>query len=673
MKIHILSVLAIFAWSTLISATTLTPEDALSRALGDVPQKMRADCGKFRLAFKKDIENDPALYVFDTADSGFIVVSARDNAVAGLGYGYGALCDSAGNYAPQFSYWLDVMARRVASAPEAENALRVISRERPARTPIAPQCATKWNQSEPFNNFCPVDAGGRAVTGCVATAMAQAMKYHNWPQRGLGTVINGSSKLNLSQTTFDWNNMLDDYYYGYTSTEADAVALLMQACGYSVNMNYSSHASGAQSINIGTALITNFRYDRGMQYLLRDNYTLSEWETYIYNSLQENGPVIYCGQSYDGGHAFVCDGYDGNGYFHFNWGWGGMSDGFFLLDALDPINQGIGGASAGFDFMQDAIIGMKPNRVGSSSKAYPMLVSPGNLLLAMATSDEDGSDIIRMNNFIYNPGPNKFPSGGEAGLCFATIDPEGNIIGEPLNYAFATEEIPTGYGYSSVDFPMPELDQAATYKVWMIYSADGEEYERIPNPVYCYSDYLLKFESGWKITPVGVAVPILTDASCPDQMIYKDSKLNMNGTLETGSDKECLYFLHAVLLNRNRDEIEAEGHIVPFDLTPGEPVDMAYSSSWEADRLPKNAYRMAMVAEVADNNIILNEPIKVYFNNTSGIDSTRIDNAAEGVCEYFTLDGIKAGECRAGLVPNLEPGIYLEKDENGHIEKVLVK
>ena len=130
--------------------------------------------------------------------------------------------------------------------------------------------------------------------------------------------------------------MIDSYNGSYTDEQAAAVAYLMKACGYSCDMAYTPNSSGALSINAAKALFENFKYNPNLQYLNRDYLSATEWENIIYAELAAKRPVLYGGRSSSVGHEFVCDGYDGNGYFHFNWGWGGMSDGYFLLDALNP-------------------------------------------------------------------------------------------------------------------------------------------------------------------------------------------------------------------------------------------------------------------------------------------------------------------------------------------------
>ena len=221
--------------------------------------------------------------------------------------------------------------------------------------------------------------------------------------------------MNYSAQEFRWDLMLNDYlpvFDGHalridaTEQQQEAVARLMVAAGHSVEMGYSPEASGATSIRIGRALGLYFRYDKSLRYLQRDYYPLDEWEEIIYTSLLNDGPVIYDGQANIGGHSFVCDGYSADGYFHFNWGWGGMSDGYFLLDALDPINQGIGGADSGFNYMQDIIVGIRPDRSGDSEWGATV-VSDSRLDMTYTRK----TNILTVTNMIYNAGPGDIESG----------------------------------------------------------------------------------------------------------------------------------------------------------------------------------------------------------------------------------------------------------------------
>jgi len=244
---------------------------------------------------------------------------------------------------------------------------------------------TQWNQGAPYNNNCPVISETRTVTGCVATAMAQVMKFHQYPTEttltipGYTTTTKDKDKnsysltvAGLDATTFSWSDMTSTYTSSSTGTAADAVAKLMQYCGVSLHMRYGLSANGGSSAynaNIPEALKVFFGYDGTTTYAQRQHYSYAEWVDMIYAELAASRPVILGGQSTGGGHSFVCDGYASDDYFHINWGWGGSSDGYFRLSALNPYDQGIGGSSTldGFSFTQDAVVGIRPYKDTSAA------------------------------------------------------------------------------------------------------------------------------------------------------------------------------------------------------------------------------------------------------------------------------------------------------------------
>ena len=242
-----------------------------------------------------------------------------------------------------------------------------------AATDIAPLVSTTWNQGAPYNNLCPVYSGSnRSATGCVATAMAQVMNCHQWPQSATTAIPGYTTEsygidltAGLPAVTFDWANMQDSYSSSATGTAADAVATLMQYCGYSVEMDYGPE-SGSNTDMVAAALKAYFDYNATTQFVSRSMYTYAKWTALIYHELANGRPVVYGGMSSGGGHEFVCDGYkyeNNTDFFHINWGWGGLSDNYFVLSALDPDQQGIGGSSSndGFHYGQDAVIGIQPS------------------------------------------------------------------------------------------------------------------------------------------------------------------------------------------------------------------------------------------------------------------------------------------------------------------------
>lgn len=360
---------------------TLNPDEALNRALYSeaAPRAVKSiSSASPKLVMTGRSENgNPAYYVF-TDKSGTLFVSADDVAVPLLGYtDTGDLDESSlppqlkgmlNDYAREIE-WANTSGYRLVSGAENTGAGSVKTVDGPS---IAPLLKTKWDQGSPYNKYCPKLGSTTTVTGCVATAMAQAMNYYKWPETEVPAMSyyweNGSKTLTSSAMTIDWANMLDSYSGSYSTTQADAVAHLMQACGYSVEMKYntsSNGGSGAYSIHIRGALVDKFGYDVATEYQMRDYYSAEDWAQMIYDNLKDYGPVVYGGQGSAGGHSFVCDGYDGNGKFHMNWGWSGSSDGYFVLSALNPSALGTGGGAGGFNSDQDAVLKISKPKSGS--------------------------------------------------------------------------------------------------------------------------------------------------------------------------------------------------------------------------------------------------------------------------------------------------------------------
>lgn len=375
-NIYYLPLILLATASLPVFSKTLTPDEALRRIENSKFKSMRMPSRQsMQLKYTlKDKKNEAALYVFDkNSESGYMIVSADDSTLPVLGYSDNGKFDP-NNIPPELGYWLDEYARQIeymrdmgypALNTESESSL-------PALAAIEPLVKTKWNQGAPYNKYCyTIAADGtetKSVTGCVATAMAQVMYYFQYPTVGKGEISykhgdSGTYSMNFATQPFDWSEMLTTYYPdSYTAEEEDAVSYLMKACGYSVKMDYGKGESGASGANIPGALIDYFGYNDGIQLVTRDFYTYSDWMQMIYENLAQTGPVVYDGSALDGGHSFVCDGYDGNGYFHINWGWGGMSDGYYLLDALNPDEFGIGGAAGGYNLGQQVILGITPKQ-----------------------------------------------------------------------------------------------------------------------------------------------------------------------------------------------------------------------------------------------------------------------------------------------------------------------
>jgi len=384
-------------------AEQLTPQQALERLN---THGRRVQASEMKLVYTASEGDINQFYIFNTgALDGFTIVSADDCITPLIGY-----ADS-GSFNPDnmpdnMRVWLEGYQRQIDTAiSSGTSSSSQAAAQRPA---VAPLVKTQWNQDSPYNNDCPMDGNSRSVTGCVATSMAQVMKYHNWPPKGKGSTSykwkNSADKeitlsMDFSSITFDWDNMSDTYNSSNTAAQNAAVAKLMAACGYGVNMNYSNIESGAPSPLIAHALINYFDYDGNTRYTLRDYCGIEEWENTIYAELAAKRPVIYDGSTASGaGHSFVCDGYE-NGYFHFNWGWGGMSDGYFKLTLLSPDSQGIGGSNSGFNFGQGAVIGIQKN-TGNTPENKPFNVTCDEFTIDDAMFKETGSRKFQKAEYI---------------------------------------------------------------------------------------------------------------------------------------------------------------------------------------------------------------------------------------------------------------------------------
>lgn len=314
----------------------------------------------------------PAYYVFNIGEEGYIIVSAWDATIPILAYsdeGNFFTQEYAEKYPNESSNVISFLGAYASCIDSIrlntvvdenlklnrESALRgsVTTQTTRAYRSISPLLGNiNWNQSPYYNAYCP---SGTPV-GCVATATCQIMKYWEYPDYGTGShrsthdgqVANFEHRLN-------WDNMPAYTLRGRN----DDVALFCYDVAVGLNMMFSRSGSGTWQYYVPDLLVKHYYYKNTVQDIYRSNYNTSQWESIVYQELANGRPVQYAGSGNGGGHSFVCDGYN-NGYFHINWGWGGMSNGYFLLHALNPGSLGTGGGSGGFNYGQDIVIGIQP-------------------------------------------------------------------------------------------------------------------------------------------------------------------------------------------------------------------------------------------------------------------------------------------------------------------------
>lgn len=432
-------------------AETFFGSRPLTRASADVDLQMIWS-GNPRQTKGQDVA--PAFYVFDNASGpGFVIVAGEDGAKPILGYSFENEF-VVENMPVNVKAWMDGLEEAVALA---RNNPEAYAKSAASTGNVVLKYETaKWNQSAPYNNLCPYDAGSRSVTGCVATSVAIVMRYHKWPQAGTGTIpayVTSSKGISVSAIElgydYDWDNMPLTYpQYGYTDAQAQAVARLMADCGAMVMMDYTADSSGAPSENIPYALDTFMGYDGSIGCYKRAYYTDDQWHAMIQKELSENGPVLYSGHNDASGHAFVLDGYTDNRYYSLNWGWGSYCDGYFTLDALNPTDQGIGGSDDGYNLAQTAILNVKKEEGGSSElRGYIYPYNGVSGLVADRTVFEPGVYFKLSTGLLVNASNTQF--NGQFG--FVIMDGSEQL--KEVVYSF-NAALPAGYGYHFTDEQM---------------------------------------------------------------------------------------------------------------------------------------------------------------------------------------------------------------------------
>ncbi len=315
---------------------SISAEQALDYSLIELTSltHTNADPSQMKLVGQKEYNNLTTLYIFSSPQM-YVIASGNDDAPGLLAYslegGFSA------DMSPSMGWWLEQYSQYIGTVSEP-----VIASNNENRSAILPMMSSKWDQCAPYNSFIPRHNGNTPYTGCVATAMAQIMRHHEWPDKGEGTIQWTCNRdygshdhiFNFDEVIFDWKNMLDEYNAGETTAQENAVAQLMYACGAAAEMQYGYGASGSFLYLAASGMIDCLKYDRGMEYLESKWFeSLEEWDEICYTELFEGRPILYGGENdvTHTRHAFVLDGYSEEGLYHINWGWGGENNGYFKL------------------------------------------------------------------------------------------------------------------------------------------------------------------------------------------------------------------------------------------------------------------------------------------------------------------------------------------------------
>ncbi len=366
-----------------------------------------------------------SLYLFNIDDKGFYIVSADDRAKPILAYSDEGALDF-NNIPSNMAYYLDRYTKAISFAiendleAEAEitkewdlvRSKGIVTEETLGRS-VEPLIDLLWNQDSPYNLYCPTapgGPGGRAYVGCAADAMAMVMKFWNYPDAGVGEHSYIPPGFPQQSVTFgeayDWENMPKQLYNSSPQNQIHAIAILMYHCGVSINMGYGWDGSGAYSSDVPEAMFSHFKYAEEMKLEYRDTYTKREWEDMLIANFDQGFPAFYAGHSTaSGGHAFVCDGYTENRYFHFNWGWTGAGNGDFAIDALNP---SVWGQSMQFNDGQNAIFDMIPDYAYEAMAEAPEVEArvnsvyskKGTITVEVPTESESGAELTAIDKVV---------------------------------------------------------------------------------------------------------------------------------------------------------------------------------------------------------------------------------------------------------------------------------
>ena len=443
----------------------------------------------------------PLYYVFNIdLSKGFIIISADDIVCPVLAYSSETGFD-ANHIPPNVATWLKGYEDQISFAIGTQmNATPEIQSEWLSLTDchlpdhsikssqgVNPLLATLWDQSPFYNALCPFDNtyNNRTVTGCVATAMAMVMKFFNFPPCGVSnhsysTTRYGTLSANFSGTTYNWSSMPNS-----VTSENTAVATLMYHCGVSVDMDYNVASQGGSAAYVISsaspvtncteyALKTYFGYASTLQGLSRANYTNTAWIALLKTELNASRPIIYAGFGTGGGHCFVCDGYNDNNYFHFNWGWSGNYDGYFLIDALNPGGTGTGGGTGAYNDGQQAVIGIHPPSAGGGGSKYYKLAM--NAPITCPSDTLYYEDTLSFHTDIINNGQVTFNGDISAGVFDTNdvfIDFVQIIKGITLEPG---AHLPAGISFANIGI---SAMLPGTYYIGMIYSAGDTNWKDV--------------------------------------------------------------------------------------------------------------------------------------------------------------------------------------------------
>lgn len=623
------------------------------------------------------------------AGSSFVVVSADDTMPEVLGFSPNGALDET-NMPPALKAWLK---------DYDTNPLYI----RTTEDECAPLITCHWNQYAPYNNMTPTyDSTNHCVTGCTATAMAQLMYTHRYPARGTGShsydwtcAENPAYSCTLSadfgSTVYQWDRMKDNYDVPsqYTAEQAEAVAELFFHCGVAIEMKYGSGGSSGSDVDVLQGLMNYFGYDHNILVLHKTMYEPEDFAEQMRNELRASRPVYMSGRGSGGGHAFLCDGFTSNGYFHINWGWGGLGDGDYLLTGLNPSQQGAGGNSS-HDYNSDLTIaiGIRP-ATGVTDTVYQMSV--GQIELPRTSAARSAAVAVNLLT-VKNEGLHNFRGQYNVALLGENTDEIQAVLSNPYGSSLPANHFYTTPLGFSCSFPGSIPD--GTYRLCGVFrSSSSSEWQvmREAGGKHLTVVTLTSSRIDIQIPEMESPVVMATDSiACNKTLVPRNGNWNatawrvMNVGQETFTGQ-----LGVVLLDPSTAEVVSvlavhsspinlpmnyyittpvtvSDIVVPADVLPGSYL-LAFAhhhvySRWKPLQLAQNSPGKAVLpVRVSDTQVEISEI-------TSDIDGVANDNGLwlDPQTTVYTLSGL-----RLNASAPLPSGVYI-LSRNGVCRKVFI-
>ncbi len=605
-------------------------------------------------AKEKESDSEGLFYVFNRGSGdGFVIISGEDKTNEILGYSdtgsfdYNILPENIKNWLQGYSEEIKYL-REQSYESTGENTTPIATSVSPLLGNIA------WNQDSPYNNQCPLYAPNtRCATGCAATAMAQILYYHRWPLEGSGShtyspsILSGKElTANFGETAYEWETMQPSYTSASTSESKDAVANLMLQCGIAIDMDYGQE-SGAVSKKWCYALQNYFNYDQGVAYRNRSYYGIEEWEKIIRAELDNSRLVYVTGFSSSGGHAFVCDGYDTEGLFHINWGWGAMSNGYFRTTALTPATQGIGGSNGGFNYRQSIITGIQRPQTNSIKNIE--LVSTEALKATPSSIAKTDKTTIKLTGKVKN-------DGWEPVICdfgIAAFDSSGLQVLElagDTNISIKDSASVYGFTLSNIDF---STLSDGTYTLHPVCRISGTSAWQPIHSLYVGSPNYLNVKvsnNTIKFSTQGYYSLSVSNITL-NSKVYASTPATINAKIKNTGSTEYFGDVKITLYNKDTKKKVVDGNNYRIDLIAGDSTIISFKDEFDVaageylmaitddDYLKLNSYVSLQIHEAPTEDAVISASSKLSFPDNDKVLYNDMKLHAELTCSQGIYSG----------------------------------